>query len=247
MPSKLLFTALLATVLLAPTGVRAGGEQFIELVDVPSAHTLYRGDYSLGLRMLPDGGILAGLRVGVTPYLQVGVSYGAGNVVGRGDPDWNSRVEFDIKLRLAEEQEFIPGLAAGYDSRGYGREVDDDGYEKASVGFFLSATKTLPFSEYWQLHFGVSRTLEEERVKPDFFLGATARFSQEFSAVLEYQLGVDREDGSASAKTGYLNAGLRWVFAGQLELAFHFRNLAGPADSPGLASRSIAFVFYDSF
>lgn len=239
--------ALLATALLTPVGARAAGEQFLELVDVPTAHTLPRGAYTLGLRMLPEGGVLAGLRIGVTPYLQVGVSYGAANIVGTGEPDWNDRVEFEAKLRLAEEQRVIPGLAAGYDSRGYGRQDEDAGYEKASVGFYLSASKTLPFSEYWQIHVGVSRTLEVHKVRPDLFIGLSARLSEEFSVAAEYQLGVDKEDGSPSAKNGYLDAGLRWVFAGQLELSFHFRNLVGPSGSPELGARSVAFAFYDSF
>jgi hypothetical protein len=247
MAGNLAVVALLAAVLAVPAGARAAGDEFLELVDVPTAHTLPRAAYTLGLRMLPEGGVLAGLRIGVTPYLQVGVSYGAGNVVGSGEPDWNDRVEFEAKLRLAEEQQVIPALAFGYDSRGYGKQMEDGGYEKASVGFYVVASKTLPFSDYWQLHAGVSRTLEEEHVKPDLFAGLTARLSQEFSVAAEYQLGADREDGSPSAKNGYLNAGLRWVFAGQLELSLHFRNLAGASGSPELGSRSVAFAFYDSF
>lgn len=240
------FAALLVAALLAPSA-RASSDRPSELVDVPSAHTLQRGGYSLGVRVVPDGGLLAGLKVGVAPYLQVGVSYGAGNVVGSGEPYWDDGVEFNIKLRLAEEDGPIPGLAFGYDSRGYGTQDDDGDYEKASIGFYVVASKTLPFSEYWALHGGISRTLERERANPDLFIGASARFSQEFSVVAEYQLGTDRDRDSSSAKTGFLNAGLRWVFSGQLELDLFFRNLAGPSGSPELSSRSIAFVFYDSF
>ena len=65
--------------------------------------------------------------------------------------------------------------------------------------------------------------------------------------MVEYHLAVEREDDSPSSKTGFLNAGLRWIFSGQLELDLYFRNLAGPSGSPELSSRSIAFVFYDSF
>jgi hypothetical protein len=243
----LAFAALLVTVFSLPASASAAVDQPSELVDTPSAHTLPRGGYSLGLRVVPSGGLLAGLRVGVTPYLQVGVSYGAGNVVGSGEPEWDDGVEFDLKLRLAEEQGPIPGLAFGYDSRGYGGQVEDGGYEKASIGFYLAASKTLPFSEYWELHAGISRTLEEERVRPDLFAAVSARFSQEFSVVAEYQLAVDRDGDSSGSKTGFLNAGLRWIFSGQLELDLYFRNLAGPSGSPELSSRSIAFVFYDSF
>ena len=241
------FAALLVVAFLAPTGVSRAVDGQGELIDLPSAYTMLRGEYSLGLRVVPDGGLLAGLRVGVTPYLQVGVSYGAGNVVGSGEPYWDDGVEFDFKVQLAEERDPIPGLAFGYDSRGYGRQLDDGGYEKASLGLYLSASKTLPFSEYWQLHAGISRTLEEEKVKPDLFAGASARFSQEFSVVVEYHHAVDRRNDSSEDKIGLLNAGLRWVFSGQLELDLYFRNLVGPAGSPELSSRSIAFVFYDSF
>ncbi len=152
-----------------------------------------------------------------------------------------------MKLRFAEEQPAIPGLAFGFDSRGHGRELEGGGYEKASLGFYVVGTKTLPFSEYWQAHAGVARTLELPKAKPDFFAGVSARFSQEFSILAEYHVGTDRTDDDSGSKTGFLNAGLRWVFMDQLQLDFMFRNLVGPRDSPGLASRSIAFTFYDIF
>ena len=55
-----------------------------------------------------------------------------------------------------------------------------------------------------------------------------------------------KSDGSTE-KTGYLNAGLRWVFAGQLEIDLYFRNLVGDSGSPERSSRALSFVFYDSF
>jgi hypothetical protein len=231
----------------ASTARQGPADEIVQLVDVQSAHTLPRGTYSLGLRAVPAGGILAGLRVAVTDYVLVGLSYGAANFVGSGEPAWDKRAEFEVKLRLAEEDGVIPALAVGYDSRGYGLELERGGYEKASQGFYVAATKTLPFSEYWQLHGGVSRTMEEERTGPDFFVGATARFSQEFSVIAEFQTAVERKDREDDSRTGYLNAGLRWIFMGELELDLYFRNLVGPSGSPELSSRSLAFVYYDSF
>lgn len=246
------FLALFA--MLLPGGARGAGAQAldagdenVQLVDVQSAHTFPRGTYSLGLRAVPSGGVIAGLRVGVTDYVLVGLSYGASNFVGSGEPAWDDRVEFDIKVRVAEEVGAIPALAAGYDSRGYGPKLDRGGYEKASLGFYAVASKTLPFSEYWQLHVGVSRTMEEERARPDMFVGATARFSKEFSVLAELQTAIEREDGSDESRIGYLNVGLRWVFMEELELDLYFRNLVGPSESLELSSRSLAFVFYDSF
>ena len=237
--------ALLLVLALVPGQALAYGDSFTRLVDLQTAHTLPRAAYTLGVRVVPDGGLQTSFAVGVSPYVGVGVSYGAANVIGSGEPAWDDEVEFEIKIRLSEEFDIMPGLAIGYDSRGYGTHVEG-GYEKASEGIYLAFVKTLPFSEFWELHGGVSRTLELEKAKPDLFVGVTARFSLEFSVVAEYQLGVDSDDDPDS-KTGYLNAGLRWVFAEQLELDFYFRNLVGPSDSPELSSRSLAFVFYDSF
>ena len=247
---KLLAAATLGVaVAAAPATASAFDEHLEQLVDVQSAHTLPRAAYSLGMRVVPNGGVLVGLRVGIAPYLHVGLSYGAENVVGSGEPVWNDRVELEVKLRLAEDGQFgpVPGIAVGYDSRGYGRQLADGSYEKPSQGLFIAASKTLPFSEYWQAHAGISRTLELGQVRPDFFIGLSARFSQEFSVLLEYQLAAEAAPEDRDSKAGYLNGGLRWLFVGQFELDLYFRNLTGPSDTTELSSRSIAFAFYDSF
>jgi hypothetical protein len=230
-----------------PSSAAAYGESFTRLVDLQTAHTLQRAAYALNVRVGPGGSLITGMAVGVTPYINIGVSYGAGNVIGSGNADWDDEIEFEVKLRLSEEFDVVPGLAIGYDSRGYGTQIAEGGYAKASQGVYVVAVKTAPFSEYWQFHGGVSRTLELEKAEPDFFLGLTARFSQEFSLVAEYSLGVEREEDGGSDKTGFLNAGLRWVFAGQLELDLLFRNLLGPSGSPEPSSRALALAFYDSF
>jgi hypothetical protein len=239
--------ALLLMLPLTPASALDYGESFTRLVDLQTANTLPRAAYVLNVRVGPGGSLITGVGVGITPYINLGVSYGAGNVIGSGNADWEDEIEFEVKLRLAEEFDIMPGLAVGYDSRGYGVQVGEGGYAKASQGVYIAAVKTAPFSEYWHFHGGVSRTLELEKAEPDFFLGLTARFSQEFSLVAEYSLGVEREEEGKSDKTGFLNAGLRWVFAGQLELDLFFRNLLGPSGSPEPSSRALALAFYDSF
>ena len=237
------------SLLLLLTRVPATGycDSFTRLVDVQTAHTLPRAGYSLGVRVVPGGGVQTGFAVGVTPYVLAGVSYGAANVIGSGEPDWDNEIEFELKIRLAEEQDIVPGLAIGYDSRGHGLQTPDGGYEKASQGLYVVAAKTAPFSEFWQFHGGISRTLEMEKADPDLFLGISGRLSQEFSIVAEYQLGATTKEDGSSDKTGYLNAGLRWVFAEQLEIDLYFRNLVGPSGSPELSSRALSFIYYDSF
>jgi len=239
--------ALLLLLCLVPSQAAGYGESFTRLVDVQTAHALPRAAYSVGVRVVPEGGLQTSFAVGVTPYVLAGVSYGAGNVIGSGEPEWDNEVEFELKIRLAEERSFIPALAIGYDSRGYGLQMDDGSYEKASQGIYVVAAKTAPFSEFWQFHAGVSRTLELEKADPGFFVGVSARLSQEFSIVTEYQLGVTNEIDGSTETAGYLNAGLRWVFAQMLEVDLYFRNLAGESGSPERSSRALSFVFYSSF
>jgi hypothetical protein len=239
--------ALFILIVVLPSIAAAQVEHPIKLVDFQSAYGLPKGGYSLGMRIVPDGGVITGLRVGISDYVLAGVSYGASNVVGSGSPEWEDRIEFDIKLRIAEETDVIPEIAIGYDSRGYGRQLESGEYEKASPGIYVSAAKTLPFSEFWQAHAGLSRTLDEERAKPDIVFGASARLSQEFSVVAEYQWEMDRLEGDPEGTTGCLNFGLRWIFMEQLEVDIYFRNIVGPSGSPELNSRALGFAFYDSF
>jgi hypothetical protein len=239
--------ALLLLVLLVPSAAAGYGDTFTNLVDVQTAHTLPRASYALGVRVVPGGGVQTGFTIAAMDGILAGVSYGAANVIGSGEADWDNEIEFELKIRLAEEHDVIPGLAIGYDSRGHGLQLPDGGYEKASQGIYIVAAKTAPFSEFWQFHGGVSRTLEVEKANLDFFLGASGRLSQEFSIVVEYQVGATRDEEGSNDKMGFLNAGLRWVFAEQVEVDLYFRNLAGPSGSPELSSRALAFVFYDSF
>ncbi len=239
--------ALLVLIAVLPSVALAQIEHPIKLVDFQSAYGLPRGGYSLRMRIVPAGRVITGIRVGISDYILVGVSYGATNVVGSGTPEWDDRIEFDFKVRLAEETDVIPAIAIGYDSRGYGMQLESGEYEKASSGLFVSAAKTLPFSEFWQVHAGLSRTLDEARAKPDLVVGASARLSQEFSVLAEYQWGVDRREDDSESTTGFLNFGLRWIFMEQLEVDIYFRNVVGPSGSPDMNSRSLGFVFYDSF
>jgi len=239
--------ALLLFLAALPAPAYSYGESFTRLVDLQTAQTLPRASYVLGVRATPSGGLRTSFAVGAWDFVLAGVSYGALNVIGTGDPDWDDEVEFELKVRLAEEYDIMPALAIGYDSRGYGNQLSDGGYEKASQGLYVAAAKTAPFSEFWQFHGGLSRTLEVEKVDLDFFVGVTGRLSQEFSVIAEYQHGATREEDGSDEKTGYLNLGLRWIFQNQLEIGFYFRNLVGPGGSPDLQSRALSFGYYDSF
>ena len=48
-----------------------------DLITIPTAGTLVRGSYSLGMRIQDGGGMITGLQVGLTDRFQFGLSYGS--------------------------------------------------------------------------------------------------------------------------------------------------------------------------
>ena len=67
------------------------------LIDMPTAGTLPRAFYSAGFRFYPNGGCLAYTNIGLSNRLTLGISYGAEDVLSNREPNWNPRIEFNVK------------------------------------------------------------------------------------------------------------------------------------------------------
>ena len=59
-----------------------------DLITVPTAATLMRGSFSLGMRIQDGGGMILGLRAGITDRFQFGLSYGSSNLIGDDSLRW---------------------------------------------------------------------------------------------------------------------------------------------------------------
>ena len=64
-----------------------------DLITVPTAATLMRGSFSLGMRIQDGGGMIHGLRAGITDRFQFGLSYGSPNLIGDDSLRWYPRPE----------------------------------------------------------------------------------------------------------------------------------------------------------
>ena len=53
-----------------------------DLITIPTAGTLTRGSFSMDMRIQDDGGLITGLRVGITDRFQFGLSYWSPNLIG---------------------------------------------------------------------------------------------------------------------------------------------------------------------
>ena len=112
------------------------------LVDMPTAGTLPRGYFDIGFRFYPGGGTIASTNIGLSNRMMLGISFGGEGIISNGDPVWNPGIEFNIKLRLIDEQEYFPAFSLGFCSQGNGFYNDQwQRYTFKSRGLFAVVSR----------------------------------------------------------------------------------------------------------
>ncbi|TKJ36844.1 hypothetical protein CEE37_14770 [candidate division LCP-89 bacterium B3_LCP] len=223
-----------------------------ELIDQPTAGTLEKGEYGFDVRLFPYGGALCGLRAGLFDRFMIGVSYGGINIIGRGEPEWNELPGVLIKYRLFEETD-LPAVSIGFDSQGYGLWSDGDNrYETKAKGVFAVASKN--FALEWLgtlgLHAGINyNSFEDDDDKNlNGFCGFDKSINQQISLVAEYNLGLDDDNERAWGRNrGYLNTGIRWIFAERLGIEVNFKDILENRKDVSAISREVRITYVEKF
>tara|TARA_B000000532_G_scaffold233719_1_gene217577 strand:- start:1778 stop:2539 length:762 start_codon:yes stop_codon:yes gene_type:complete len=229
-----------------------------DLVTIPTAGTLMRGSYSLNMRILDSGGMIAGLRAGLTDRFQFGLSFGSPNLIGDDSLRWYPRPEANIKYLLLDETESIPGVSLGINTQGFGNYNSADTlqrYDTKAYGAYLSASKN------WQtplgntgLHSGINYNFTETADKDtdlNLFCGMDLELNPEFSLLLEYSAALNENNMTARTiainSGGYLNAAIRWTFVDHFHLEMHFNNLLFDKDIVNYFKREIKITYIEYF
>jgi len=208
------------------------------LIDCPTAGTLRRATFDIVMRTYPNGGVLAGTNIGLSNRFTIGLSYGSEGIIAEEPPNWNPRVEFNVKLSLVDESLLLPAASIGFCSQGFGSyvkqgpdttyESDKGRYSFKSKGFYAVASKNYPFYN-WQvgLHGGINYSMEQVDDKNmDFFIGLDSRLNRDVGIVAEYDFGLnDDADNSLGGGRGYLNAAIQWLYSDNLVLEVLLKNL----------------------
>lgn len=218
-----------------------------DLVDCPTSGLSPWGAYELSLRLEPEGGLIGRLGVGLLDRLLLRASYGGRGIIGYGSPDWNPKPEVEVRLLLLDEITLLPAFSLGFTSQGYGRYYEDGArrYRFKSKGFYGVLSKSLFHLERLDLHAGGNYTLEGTDKDPDFFFGLEQYLNPDLSVVGDLSLGLndDEEEGFGNGE-GYLNLGVRWVFAGRIAMELYFRNLTENGDEGVNRTGRIAYIDY---
>lgn len=223
------------------------------LIDTPTAGSLHKGSYVSNLRIYPNGGLLAGLSIGLSNRVYLGLSFGGENIIGEGKVNWNPEPGIHFVYRMMDENIALPAVSIGYQSQGYGRYYEDDDVKRYSIksrGFYAVGSKNYDFLGDMSFHGGLNYSLENEDTDEDlnFFIGVAKSLNPDLSLLAEYDLAIN-DNGSKSIGDGkgYLNIGLRWLFAKRLAIQFQMKNILENKENVPYSNREIKISYLEYF
>lgn len=201
-----------------------------ELIDIPTAGSLNKGSFEVGLRMYPEGGVLSCFSVGFIDRLMATVYYGGENFIGEGEVNWNPQIGFEMRVRVIEESFYFPALSIGFNSQGFGGYRDHPKrYTYKSKGFYAVLSRNYNLLGNLGFHVGGNKSLEKDDLDNDLdlFMGIDKGLPGGIELVAEYDCAFnDNGNQSLGRGNGYLNAGVKWSVTGGFNVTFAFRNLA---------------------
>ena len=228
------------------------------LVTVPSAGTLVRGSYAMQMRVQKGGGLTSSLSVGITDRFQFGLSFGSANLIGDDSLVWYPRPEANIKYRIIDETESMPGISFGLDTQGQGQYNDADSlmrYDVKAMGLYAAASKNwvTPLGNLG-VHMGTNYNFAEVNdgdKDVNYFFGFDIEFNPELSVIMEYNAALNENDMTAKtmsiSRGGYLNAAIRWTFVEHLHIEMDFNNLLFDEEKVDYFQRELKITYIEYF
>jgi len=214
-------------------GQAAGGSdasyELRDLIDLPTAGTLKKGNLGVSFYALPFGVLTSKIELGIIKNFSLGLSFGGANLIGSGKPDFYKRPGILGKFRFYTEARSFPSLTIGFNTQGKGQFIDSlDRYEIKSPGIYLASSKNYKFLGYLSFHGIINYSLEKKDNDENINFGAGIEktIGPTISIILEYDLALnDNSNNSLGKNNGYLNAGLRWSASYGLTIGLDFKNL----------------------
>ena len=228
------------------------------LVTVPSAGTLVRGSYAMQMRVQKGGGLTSSLSVGITDRFQFGLSFGSANLIGDDSLVWYPRPEANLKYRIIDETESMPGISFGLDTQGQGQYNDADSlmrYDVKAMGLYAAASKNwvTPLGNLG-VHMGTNYNFAEVNDGDkdlNYFFGFDIEFNPELSVIMEYNAALNENDMTAKtmsiSRGGYLNAAIRWTFVEHLHIEMDFNNLLFDDEKVDYFQRELKITYIEYF
>jgi hypothetical protein len=239
------------------------------LIETHTAGAIPKGHFDLDFKFFEEGGIGAGVGVGITDRLNIGIAYQIMRLIGQERVGWQPFPGGQVKYRLVEESYYFPAIALGFDSQGsgpfYHHDSLPDRFYFKSKGFFGAVSKGylflgIPFGLHGELNYSaVENQVEGERDSPNnalnFALGLDLSLNEEISGMVEYDAAID-DNYTNNPLKGYLNACFRWAVVKGFVLEIDFKDIlehkaahtlnGGPWGTGGMV-REARIVYLEKF
>lgn len=211
------------------------------MIDQPDIYFLKHGNYSLQMRFGPGGEIIGYAHIGLWDRFSFGLSYGASNLIGAGNPEFYKEPGIQARILLIEQSFMVPGVIIGFDNQGYG-EYDSTRYDIMSKGLYCQIGEVFEYPGLEIVpNFGINYSFEENG-RIDIFGGIRFGVGSTY-IIIDYSPNLyDNRDQNK----GYLNTGIRFVFYEQLFFEFALRDLLDNSDRNQQLNRMIKIGYQAS-
>ena len=215
------------------------------LVHCPTAGVIENGTLMTQLLVFPGDGMRGKVALGLWDALQIGCSYGAVRLMGRGSVDVDPMPGIELRFRIASEGQKSPAIMLGVDTQGYGSYDDETKrYEQKSRGAYAVVSKN-----WWALfgnlglHGGINYSLEEKMARGfSAFVGIDKDIKDIIGMRLEYDLAPGDRDTRGKGR-GYLSTAIALHFADNAWACFNFYDLLGNTLYVSSPSRELFVMF----
>lgn len=230
--------------------------QHRQLVNVPTAGMLNKGNYEIGMRLFANGGVLSNIGVGITDRFMIGISYGGEKIIGSGKVNFNPLPGVDVRYRAVDESTAGPAVTLGFNNQGFGpyyKSVDTvkvNRYTQKSRGLFITASKNYAFAGNLGIHGGISWSVTEKKDKdnqPAFFVGVDKSINDELTAVWEYDLALNDNKDIIGHGRGYMNVGAKLNFGQKVMVEFIMTDILNNSKDIGKFSRELRLSLIHAF
>ncbi|MEW6102575.1 MAG: hypothetical protein AB1630_01955 [bacterium] len=199
----------------------------IDLVNIPNAETLKKGDLSLSFRIYDNGGLVMNSGLGLSNNVFVGVPLDMQNAIGDEKIETSLPLLLFLKVKCTSGNEKIPSISLGYyDPYGYKKRWEGKRI-KGLKGLYLVATKPIIlFDLKHNLSFGFLVDVEDyEKGGFSLFSGTELALGGKFILLAEVE-SIPIDSGSENKKAGF-NLGTKFLLAENLDLSICAIDLFG--------------------
>jgi len=188
-----------------------------DLINIPTAYPIQKGNYCLDFRVYGGGGVLTKIRLGLLDSLFLGLSLSVDGLIGSSIPVIPAENPGVIaKFRIFDEitSKLWPTISLGFDSSHY--------WDVKGKGFYGVISKEFPIGKmFMHGHTGLNWPIGSN-APMGFFVGSDFFFTPEFAGIGEFELVY----GDVPPQLyGSFNFGFQYTPIPSLQVGFSFRNL----------------------